>query len=242
MRLTFFPAYRPILRFPDPWRSVGDVVAVGGNLLPETLRAAYGQGIFPWPHQGLPLLWFCPLQRAILDFDALHVSESLTKARRKTTLTFTIDRAFPEVIAACSLLPRPEQEGTWITPEMAEAYCELHLQGVAHSVEAWDAAGNLVGGLYGVDSGGTFSGESMFFRVPNASKLALLFLIDHLSAQGLDFMDIQQLTPHMEAFGAREISRNAFLTRWAATRSRHLTLFPNVGQSSRTARLLPPPL
>ena len=225
MKLTFLPRDTPILRFPDPRRAAGDVVAAGGNLLPETVQAAYAQGIFPWPHSGMPLLWFCPRERAILDFANLHIPESLAKARRKTTLTFTINRAFPEVIAACSALPRPEQEGTWITPEMTEAYIALNERGVAHSVEAWDTAGNLAGGLYGVDSGGTFSGESMFFRAPNASKLALLFLIDHLTERGLDFIDIQQLTPHMEALGAEEIPRSAFLTRWSAARAENRRLF-----------------
>lgn len=226
MRPTLLPSNLPVTPFPDPALVSGDIVAVGDNLLPTTLRAAYRAGVFPWPHRGYPLLWFSPLERAVLEFDCLHIPESLAKARRKSSLTFTVDEAFPQVIAYCRQSPRPEQEGTWITSAMARAYLRLHEAGVAHSVEAWDAAGNLVGGLYGVDGGGVFSGESMFFRAPNASKLALLHLIDHLAARGLDFIDIQQLTPHMETLGAREIPRPEFLARWRETQEKGLALFP----------------
>jgi leucyl/phenylalanyl-tRNA--protein transferase len=216
----------PVARFPDPrTASPEGIVALGGDLHPETLRLAYGQGIFPWPHQGLPLLWFCPPKRAILDFQSLHVPRSLAKARRKARLHFSIDCAFDAVIHACRTAPRPGQEGTWITPAMMRAYKTLHREGDAHSVEAWDEVGNLVGGLYGVDAGGAFSGESMFHHVPNASKLALLFLVDHLRKQGADFIDIQQLTPHMQLLGAVEIPRDAFLARLKRARERHLHLF-----------------
>jgi leucyl/phenylalanyl-tRNA--protein transferase len=215
--------------FPDP-RETGPegVVALGGDLKPETLIEAYSQGIFPWPHRGLPLLWFCPQERAILDFADLHIPESLAKVRRKTTFTFTIDRDFPQVIQACQKIPRPDQDGTWITAGMLKAYKELHYRGLAHSVEVWDASGELVGGLYGVSVSGVYSGESMFHRASNASKLALLFLIDHLRARGLDFIDIQQLTPHMAALGAKEIARDAFLDRWEAAQQRNLILFDPV--------------
>jgi leucyl/phenylalanyl-tRNA--protein transferase len=216
----------PVARFPDP-RDTGPegIVAIGGDLHPDTLRLAYRQGIFPWPHEGLPLLWFSPLERAILDFNRLHVPRSLARAQRKYRFRFTIDRAFNEVIRACRTAFRPGQEGTWITPEMVRAYIELHRLGDAHSVEAWDIDDNLVGGMYGVDAGGAFCGESMFHRAPNASKLALLYLVAHLQGRGLDFMDIQQLTPHMEMLGAIEVPRDEFLERLRVTQSRHLRLF-----------------
>ncbi len=216
----------PGLRFISP-RLAGDaeVVGVGDDLSPETLVWAYGQGVFPWPITGYPLLWFCPPQRAVLDFDRLHVPERLARARRHSPLTFTIDKAFDQVIASCRQSPRPGQGGTWITPPMLAAYQTLHRFGYAHSAEAWDAGGELQGGLYGVSVGGVFCGESMFHRVPNASKFALLFLCDALKAQGLSWIDIQVMTPHLAALGATEIPRDEFLDRLAAERRRGLVLF-----------------
>jgi leucyl/phenylalanyl-tRNA--protein transferase len=215
----------PVRQFPDP-RSAGPegVLAVGGDLHPSTLQLAYRQGIFPWPAPGYPLLWFCPPERGVLEFDALHVPRSLAYARRRSTLRFTLDVAFRDVIAACSATPRPQQDGTWITPQILSAYLRLHRMGMAHSVEAWDGD-EIVGGLYGVDVDGAFAAESMFYRQPNASKLALLHLVDHLKSRGLDWIDIQVLTPHLERLGARTISREAFLARLQATRARRLTLF-----------------
>ena len=216
----------PVLRFPDPRQATPEgVVAVGGDLHPETLRAAYREGIFPWPVAGLPLLWFSPPERGVLDFAALHLPRSLRRARRRSRLRLTIDHAFEAVIDACAGTPRPDQDGTWITPAIREAYVRLHRLGIAHSVEAWDD-GRLVGGIYGVDVDGAFAGESMFHAVPDASKLALLHLVDHLAARGLDWLDIQMLTPHMARLGARAIPRDDFLVRLAATRARGLRLFP----------------
>ncbi|MCX8073923.1 MAG: leucyl/phenylalanyl-tRNA--protein transferase [Candidatus Binatia bacterium] len=200
------------------------LVAIGGRLDARTVLYAYRQGIFPWPVPGLPMLWFCPKERAILEFARLHVPRSLRQARRRCTLEFTIDRAFPAVIRACAETPRPHQEGTWITPEVIRTYTRLHEMGVAHSVEAW-RDGKLVGGVYGVDIDGAFAGESMFYREPNASKLALLFLIDHLASRGLDWIDIQMMTPHMARLGAHVITREEFLAKLAATRERGLRLF-----------------
>jgi leucyl/phenylalanyl-tRNA--protein transferase len=223
----------PVYEFPDPQQMEygQDVVAWGGDLHPDTLRLAYGQGIFPWPHRGYPLLWFCPQERAILEFDRLHIPASLAKAKRKCTFTFTIDHAFADVITHCQKAKRPGQSGTWLTRAMQKAYNQLHQEGNAHSVEVWDGDA-LVGGLYGVDSGGLFSGESMFHIAPNASKFALLHLINHLQQRGATFIDIQQLTPHMEALGAFGISRTDFLSRSEQERKRGLTLFPseNKGQ------------
>lgn len=200
-------------------------MAIGGDLRPENVLEAYRRGIFPWPiDEGLPLVWFCPQERAILEFAGLHVSRSLARERRRTQLRFTIDRAFPEVISLCARTPRTGEAGTWITAEVIRSYTELHAAGHVHSVEAWEGE-LLVGGVYGVDAGGAFAGESMFHLRPNASKLALLFLIEHLSGRGLEWMDIQMLTPHMERLGATVISRERFLQKLAQARARNLKLF-----------------
>lgn len=213
------------IRFPDPRRSTPEgLVAVGGDLRTEVLVAAYRQGIFPWPTKGYPLVWFCPPRRAILEFDRLHIPRSLARARARTTWRFSFDAAFDEVIERCAVVPRAGESGTWITGEMIRAYKLLHRQGFAHSVEVWDGA-RLVGGLYGVAVGGAFAGESMFHLEANASKLGLLHLIDSLRARGAEWIDIQMLTPHMEALGAREITRDDFLARLDATHRRGLRLF-----------------
>src|SRR5262245_9662134 len=167
-----------------------DIVAVGGDLEPDTLLLAYRHGIFPWPVEDLPLLWFCPRERAILQLADLHVGRSLARARRQTTLRFTIDRAFPAVIRDCAAMPREGQDGTWITSDIIAAYCRLHQLGFAHSVEAW-RDDRLVAGVYGVDADGAFAAESMFREEPNASKLVLLHLLDYLRARGLDWIDVQ---------------------------------------------------
>lgn len=211
-------------RFPDPRYVRGDVVAFSDDLGIETLRDAYRHGIFPWPHEDLRMPWFSPRRRTILVFDELHVGRTLRRAARQSTLVFTVDQAFEEVIQACSEVPRPEQDGTWIEPEIITAYTALHKAGDAHSVEAWDA-GVLVGGIYGVDSGGVFTGESMFHRRPNASKLALMFLVDHLRARGASWLDCQVMTPHMAALGARQIPRNRFLDMLAAAQTAPTALF-----------------
>ena len=200
-----------------------DIVAVGGNLEPATLVHAYRNGIFPWPAEGLPLLWFCPRERAVLDFDGLHVNRSVRRARRRA-FRCTIDAAFPAVIDACADMYRPGQNGTWITPEIRTAYTRLHRLGVAHSAEVW-RDDVLVGGVYGVDVDGAFAAESMFYRQPNASKLALLHLIDHLRSRGLDWIDVQTLTPHMGRLGAELVPRDEFLARLQRTRARGLRLF-----------------
>lgn len=217
--------------FPDPltydfpeWVLVGeyfyhaaDVVAFGTPLTPETVAEAYRKGIFPWYMRGVPLPWYCPEQRAILEFDDLHISRSLAKVQRQSPFTFTIDRAFDAVMRACADVKRPDQGGTWITKDFIKVYGELHRQGMVHSVEAWDAEGNLAGGLYGIDAGGVFCGESMFHLKPNASKLALLFLIGHLRSRSSTWLDAQVMTPHMEALGAKEVERASFLRRLQET-------------------------
>jgi leucyl/phenylalanyl-tRNA--protein transferase len=226
--------------FPDPlafryerWVEVGewlyranDVVAFGIPLTAETAREAYLKGIFPWHTEGVPLPWHCPERRAVLMFDEIKVPRSLAKIARKGEFTFTIDHDFAQVIRQCASSPRPGQKGTWITPRFEEIYNQLHREGMAHSVEAWTANGELAGGLYGIDAGGVFCGESMFYKEANASRLSLLYLIDNLRERGATFLDAQVITPHMEAFGARLISRRAFIEKLRAIQGESLTLFP----------------
>ena len=215
----------PVAEFPDPRSANRDgIVAVGGDLHPRSLLLAYRQGIFPWPVEGFPLLWFCPAERGVLEFRELHLPRSLLRARRQTVLRFSIDAAFAEVIRACAATPRPGQDGTWITPQIITAYIRLHRIGITHSVEAWSGE-RLVGGIYGVEVDGAFAAESMFYHEPDASKLALLHLIDHLRARGLDWLDIQVLTPHLARLGAKTISRDEFLEKLRRTRARGLRLF-----------------
>lgn len=215
----------PIRRFPDPRSATPDgLVAVGGDLHPDTLRQAYRQGIFPWPAPGLPLLWFSPPERGILDFADLHLPRSLSRVARRHPFRLTLDADFAGVIRGCAATPRPGQDGTWITDDIVAAYERLHALGVAHSAEAWHA-GRLVGGVYGVAVDGAFAAESMFYRESGASKLALLHLVEHLRGRGLDWLDIQVLTPHMTRLGARAVPRDRFLARLAATRARGLRLF-----------------
>lgn len=211
----------PQRRFPDPLYATPDgIVALGERLDPDTLREAYRRGIFPWPVDGLPLPWFCPPERGVLEFGALHIPRRLQRIRQQEPFRLTLDQAFDAVIEQCAARHQP----TWITPPMLRAYKTLHRAGDAHSAEAWDGD-QLVGGVYGVDAGGAFSCESMFYLRPNASKLALLHLIDHLRSRGLDWIDIQMVTPHLEVLGARAIQREDFLERLARTQVRGLSLF-----------------
>lgn len=211
--------------FPDPRKASPEgIVAVGGQPVPELLFEAYANGIFPWPVEGYPLLWFSPPERGVLFFKELHIPRSLAHERKRARFRFTFDRAFERVIEACATATRADGEGTWITEAMRRGYIEFHRDGHAHSVEAWEGE-QLVGGLYGVDAGGAFAGESMFYLRPNASKLALLFLIEHLASRGLEWLDIQVLTPHLKALGARLISREEFLELLAQARRRGLKLF-----------------
>ena len=219
------PRDRDLIYFLDPAHAIDGIVALGGPLNTTNLLRAYCSGIFPWPVNEHILPWCCPEERGILEFNELHIPRRLARTRRQATFQFTIDQAFPEVIARCATVLRKHEAGTWITRQMIRAYCELHRQGHAHSVEVWEGA-ELVGGVYGVDACGSFAGESMFHLRSNASKLALLFLIEHLKERGLDWMDIQMLTPHLEALGGKVVSREEFLEKLAATQQRKLILFP----------------
>lgn len=220
----------PVTQFPNPIDTDSSgLLAIGGDLHPSSLMLAYSQGIFPWPMEGFPLTWFCPPERAVLDFKDLHIPRSLAREKKRGKFKFTLDVDFAAVIQSCASVRRARhaesQNQTWITPEMIEGYTRLHKLGHAHSVEVWDERDRLAGGLYGVDAGGAFAAESMFYNVPYASKLALLHLIEHLRERDLDWMDIQVMTPHMEKLGAKLISRDQFLERLLRTRERGLRLF-----------------
>lgn len=196
--------------FPDPSGSdARGLVAAGGELSPEWLITAYERGIFPWYDDGLPILWWSPDPRTLLDPEALHVSRSMRRFIRHTSLTLTFNHAFVEVMQAAA---REREGGTWILPEMIEAYTRLHALGYAHSVEVWQGS-ELVGGLYGVQRGALFAAESMFHRVTNASKLALIASVRSLFAAGIRLFDVQFTTPHLSSLGAYEVSRREYLAR-----------------------------
>lgn len=207
-----------LLSFPPPEMALAEgILDVSDDLSTQRLLEAYSFGIFPWPHQDLPTLWYCPEERGILEFKDFHVPKSLRKFLAKSRWTYSFDRAFDQVARACAEQPRPGQQGTWITKKLLRAYREFHKAGYAHSLEVWDGD-ELIGGLYGVYVGGLFCGESMFHRRPNASKCALVKLIEFLSSQGLTWMDIQMVTPVLAALGGRYISREEFLGRLALCR------------------------
>ena len=214
-----------LIYFQDPAKSIDGIVAIGGPLTITNLLRAYCSGIFPWPINEHIVPWCCPEERGILEFKDLHISRSLVRAQRTSTFDFTIDQSFLPVITSCATVERKFESGTWITPEIIATYNDLHKAGHAHSVEVWEGT-ELVGGVYGVDGCGSFSGESMFTLRPNASKLALLYLIEHLKSRGLDWIDIQMPTPHMEAMGAKTIPRSEFLKKLETTQTRKLVLFP----------------
>ena len=200
-------------KFPDPRLPTMDgIVAMGDELSVDTLLEAYSFGIFPWPHEDLPCLWFCSDHRGVLDFADLKVSKSLQKFMRKSDWRVSFNTSFEQVIRSCASAPRLGQKGTWITEPIVKAYLEFHRAGYAHSVECWDEA-NLVGGLYGVYVGGVMSGESMFFKKSNASKVCLLSLVDVLKKNGLRFLDIQMTTSVTESMGGKCIPKLEFLDR-----------------------------
>jgi leucyl/phenylalanyl-tRNA--protein transferase len=203
------------LVFPNPkYADSGGLLAVGGDLSPERLLLAYEKGIFPWYSDDTPVLWWSPDPRLVLFPDELKVSHSLKRVIRKKTFAVTVDRAFREVIEACAQVRSSSGEGTWITREMIAAYVRLHELGFAHSIESWQA-GELAGGLYGVSLGLAFFGESMFIRKTDASKVALVSLVELLRSLGFHFIDCQTTTAHLMRFGAREIPRAEFLARLA---------------------------
>lgn len=201
--------------FPDPRQAEPDgLVAVGGDYQADFLLAAYVQGIFPWPMEDLPDGWFCPDPRTVLVPGTMHVSRSLRRTLNSDRFRTTFDTAFDQVIDACATQERPGQGGTWITPELADGFRDLHRAGLAHSCEAWiesEDGDSLVGGIYGLALGTMFCGESMFYRESDASKVALHALMARLEAWDFAFLDCQMTTPHIQRLGGVEWTRDRFL-------------------------------
>jgi leucyl/phenylalanyl-tRNA---protein transferase len=212
-----FPPVEQALRDPNGLLAAGDDLSTG------RLLQAYERGIFPWFGEGDPVLWWSPDPRMVLSTDGMRVTRSLRKTLRAERFRVTADTAFPLVMAACAE-PRPDQDGTWITSDVFEAYCALATLGVAHSIETWEG-GALVGGLYGVAVGRMFFGESMFARRSDASKVALVHGVRQLRRWGFPLIDCQMTTSHLASLGAREISRAEFLS---VVRT-HVTLPPVPG-------------
>ena len=202
---------RPRRIFPDPRKALPDApLAIGGELTPELLIEAYAQGIFPWYNDDDdPVLWWSPDPRAVLLPGKMHISKRLARRLRRNEFRFTANKAFKQVIEACAA-PRPYSSGTWITPDMQRAYNELHEQGHAHSIEAWQA-GQLAGGLYGVAANNYFSAESMFTNITDAGKAALAHLVNKIAPNKYTLIDCQIPNPHLASLGAIEMPRDEFL-------------------------------
>jgi len=197
--------------FLDPELADADgLVGVGGDLSPTRLLEAYSRGIFPWFDETTPILWWSPDPRAVFEVDRFHVPRRLARTVRSGRFTLTVNAAFAQVIRGCA--ERPPGQGVWITPAMIEAYTMLHRLGWAHSVEVWQD-GVLAGGVYGVALGGLFAGESMFTRVRDGSKVALVHLVGRLRERGFRLFDVQFLNDHTARFGAAEIPRREYLAR-----------------------------
>ncbi len=200
-----FPPAEHALTEPD------GLLAAGGDLNPQRLLNAYKNGIFPWYEAGHPILWWSPNPRAVLFIHEFKFHRSLRKKVRHAGMRVTFDQAFPDVMAECARTPRRGQHGTWISPEMLQAYTLLHHMGHAHSVEVRDDSNNLIGGLYGIALGRVFFGESMFSHCNDASKIGFATLLCHLQDWGFRLVDCQQATHHLTFLGAREIPRADFL-------------------------------
>lgn len=188
------------------------LVAVGGKFDGTTLKSAYENGIFPWPHGNQIDLWFCPVWRGVIDCKEFHIPKSLYKKLKKCTYEFTVNQAFEEVIENCAEAPRRGQSGSWIVEDLMHGYRALRKMEVAHSLEAWKN-GRLVAGIYGVCAGGSFSAESMFGLESDSSKIVLVKLMEWLKGSGFNFVDIQMVTPVTKSFGGKYLSRSAFLHR-----------------------------
>ncbi|MEM7447106.1 MAG: leucyl/phenylalanyl-tRNA--protein transferase [Myxococcota bacterium] len=199
------------LSFPAPESASPEgIVAIGGDVSRQRLLLAYRMGIFPWPVRDLPLLWFSPDPRFVLEPNSFHLSRSLRKTLKREQFHITFDQRFKDVIQACADTKRTNQQGTWITKDLISGYLQLHREGYAHSVEAWQDD-ELVGGLYGVSLGSAFFGESMFSKKQEASKVAFSVLVAHLKEWNFEIIDCQVKTDHLALFGAVEWSRKKFL-------------------------------
>lgn len=202
----------PDLTFPPVEQALDDpngLLAIGGDLSPQRLLAAYRHGIFPWFSTGQPILWWSPAPRMVLYPQELNISRSMRKRLKQQDYEVRYNTAFREVMQACAETVRPDQDGTWITGPMIEAYATLQELGHALSAETW-IDGQLAGGLYGVRIGRMFFGESMFHRISNASKIAFIHLVQELQRQGCGLIDCQMHTSHLASLGAREIPRSEF--------------------------------
>lgn len=186
------------------------ILAIGGDLDPERLKLAYQSGIFPWFNEGEPILWWSPDPRMVLFLDELIVSKSMRNILNRKQFKVTFNKSFREVISNCQKIKREGQDGTWISNEMIDAYCKLNEQGIAKSVEVWQND-VLVGGLYGIDLGHVFCGESMFSKVSNASKVAFIALVNYLKEGNYQLLDCQVYNSHLESLGCREIDREEFI-------------------------------
>ena len=204
------------LVFPPVHLAEDGLLALGGDLRPERLLLGYTKGIFPWYAENLPILWHSPDPRMVMTTRDLIVQRSLRKSIKRKPYRLAMDTAFGEVLRGCADVPRPGQTGTWLIPDMVDAYEQLHELGFAHSVEAW-LGDELVGGLYGVSRGATFFGESMFARAPDASKIAFVASVRQLDAWHIGLIDCQVHTEHLERFGAYEVPRLEYLEMLAVT-------------------------
>ena len=199
------------LFFPPVSEANSDgILAIGGDLSPERLQLAYKSGIFPWFEEGEPVFWWSPNPRMVLFLDELVVSKSMRNILNRNIFKVTFNQNFRAVISNCQKIKREGQNGTWITNDMMEAYCKLHELGIAKSVEVWQNE-ELVGGLYGIDLGHFFCGESMFSKVPNASKVAFITLANQLKKDNYNLLDCQVYNEHLESLGCREIEREKFM-------------------------------
>ena len=200
--------------FPPPDQAdENGIVGVSHEIYPEMLADAYSHGIFPWPFgDGYDFIpWCAPLQRGVIPIEEFHVPSSFLRQMKKLDFSLRVDHDFPAVIKACAAAERPDQDGTWITSQILEAYCKFHEMGWAHSFETYDSAGNLAGGLYGISVGRIFCGESMFFKVSGASKFAFVKMAEILKTLGVQLIDTQVVTNATAAFGAREIPSKEYI-------------------------------
>jgi leucyl/phenylalanyl-tRNA--protein transferase len=206
------PVYRldDRLVFPPVHLAEDGLLALGGDLRPERLILGYTKGIFPWYAENLPILWHSPDPRMVMTTRDLVIARSLRKQIKRKPYELRMDTAFERVLIGCSSTPRPGQNGTWLIPEMVDAYNKLHVLGFAHSIEAWQGD-ELVGGLYGVSLGAAFFGESMFAKAPDASKIAFAATVRQLDAWHIGLIDCQVHTEHLERFGAYEVPRLQYL-------------------------------
>jgi len=199
------------ISFPNPLYATTDCIAIGGDLSKERLLLAYEYGIFPWYNEGEEVHWYCPDPRFVLFPDDIYIAKSMRKYFNREIYKITYNKAFEKVIDHCQSIERNDQDGTWITFAMKKAYIELHQDGFARSVEVWDKADNLVGGLYGVDMNGVFYGESMFALAPDASKFALISLCQELVKKKYKLIDCQVYTDHLASLGAVFVPKKMFL-------------------------------